>query len=108
MFSPYRVFTQAQRRVKDGQLCLHGGSYCVSWLETDSQILRCKHSGIISPAKWFRMHVILRAVSKYGDGAKPCEAKTKEKKKSGFLASRMQNIPLNGSSLQREPSETVC
>lgn len=78
MFSPYRVFTQAQRRMKDGQLCLHGGSYCVFWLETDSQMLCCKHSGIISPAKWFRICVILRAVSKYGDGEKLCEAKTEK------------------------------
>lgn len=81
-------------------LCL-----CV-WLETDSQMLCCKHSGIISPAKWFRIRVILCAVSKYGDGGKLCEAKT-EKNKSGCLASRMPNIPLNRSSLYREPLETV-
>lgn len=71
------VFTQAQRRVKDGQLCLHGGSYCVFWLETDSQMP-------FSPANWFRIHVTLRAVSKCADGEELCEAKNK----SGCLASR--------------------
>lgn len=69
-------------------------------------MLCCKHSGIISPAKRFRICVILRTVSKYGDGGKLCEAKM-EKNKSGCIASRMQNNPLNRSSLRREPSETV-
>lgn len=80
MFSPWRVFTQAQRRVKDGQLCLHGGSYCVFWFETDSQMQHHKHSSIISPAKWFRIRVILRGVSKYGDGEKLCDAEERKKK----------------------------
>lgn len=44
-------------------------------------MLRRKHSGIISPAKWFRIRVILRAGSKCGDGEELCEAKKEKKKK---------------------------
>lgn len=41
-------------------------------------MLRRKHSTIISPAKWFRICVILRAGSKCGDGEELCEAKKKK------------------------------
>lgn len=45
-------------------------------------MLRRKHSGIISPAKWFRIRAILRAGSKCGDGEELWEAKKEKQKKT--------------------------